>query len=76
MSAPARIRLRIADASYAPRLHALVAANGEERRLHPRALREIAVQAERFIEAPTGQTILRRSEPRIVPADVVSADQS
>lgn len=62
MRTPARIILRGADASHAPRLHALIAANRDEGRLRPLALDEIVGHAERFVVALKGRTIVGCAE--------------
>jgi amino-acid N-acetyltransferase len=51
MTTRARITLRTATASQAPKLHALIAANRDEGRLLPRGLEELTLHAERFVVA-------------------------
>jgi amino-acid N-acetyltransferase len=58
----ARITLRTADQSHAPKLHALITANLEEGRLLPRTLGELEVHAERFTIAVRGRKIVGCAE--------------
>src|SRR4051812_3518425 len=62
MKKPARISLETADASDAPRLHALITANLEEGHLLPRTLDELTVHAGRFVIAVRGRTIVGCAE--------------
>jgi amino-acid N-acetyltransferase len=58
----ARITLRSADLSHAPKLHALIAANLAEGHLLPRMPDELAVHAGRFVVAVRGRTIVGCAE--------------
>ena len=58
----ARITLRTAEASQAPKVHALIAANREEGHLLPRTLEDLAVHAERFVVAVRGRKIVGCAE--------------
>ena len=58
MGKRARITLRHADASQAPKLHALISANLEEGRLLPRGLDDLTLHAARFVVAMRGRTIV------------------
>jgi amino-acid N-acetyltransferase len=58
----ARIALRSAETSQAPKLHGLISANLEEGHLLPRALTELAVHAERFVVAVRGKKIVGCAE--------------
>ena len=58
MGKRARITLRNAEASQAPKLHALISANLEEGRLLPRGLGELTLNAARFVVAMRGRTIV------------------
>src|SRR5262245_45308919 len=51
MTAKRRVTIRTADASEAPKLHALISANLEEGHLLPRTLDELVSQADRFVVA-------------------------
>ena len=62
MTRDARITLRTAEASQAPKLHALIAVNREEGRLLPRTLEELSVHAGRFVVAVRGRTIVGCAE--------------
>jgi amino-acid N-acetyltransferase len=62
MKKEARITLRAAEASQAPKLHALIAANREEGRLLPRTLEELSVHAGRFVVALRGRKIVGCAE--------------
>jgi amino-acid N-acetyltransferase len=62
MNTRARITLRSAVSSQAPKLHALISANLEEGRLLPRTLAELAVHAERFVVAIRGRRIIGCAE--------------
>ena len=62
MSKPARVTLRSADASHAPKLHALITANLEEGHLLPRTLSELALHAERFVIALRGRRVIGCAE--------------
>jgi amino-acid N-acetyltransferase len=62
MTRDARVTLRTAEASQAPKLHALIAANREEGRLLARTLEELSVHASRFVVAVRGRTIVGCAE--------------
>jgi amino-acid N-acetyltransferase len=62
MKKPARLTLRSAASSQAPRLHALISANLEEGRLLPRTLADLVVHAERFVVAIRGRRIIGCAE--------------
>jgi amino-acid N-acetyltransferase len=62
MKTRARITLRSAVSSQAPKLHALISANLEEGRLLPRTLAELDVHAERFVIAIRGRRIIGCAE--------------
>jgi amino-acid N-acetyltransferase len=62
MNARARITLRSAVSSQAPKLHALISANLEEGRLLPRTLADLAGHAERFVVAIRGRRIIGCAE--------------
>jgi amino-acid N-acetyltransferase len=62
MKTRARITLRSAVSSQAPKLHALISANLEEGRLLPRTLAELVVHAERFVVAIRGRQIVGCAE--------------
>ncbi len=62
MKTRARITLRSAVSSQAPKLHALISANLEEGRLLPRTLAELVVHAERFVVALRGRRIIGCAE--------------
>jgi amino-acid N-acetyltransferase len=62
MKKPVPCTLRTADASQAPKLHALIAANLEEGRLLPRRLEELVVHAGRFVVAIKGRKIVGCAE--------------
>jgi amino-acid N-acetyltransferase len=62
MKTCARITLRSAVSSQAPKLHALISANLEEGRLLPRTLAELVVHAERFVVAIRGRRIIGCAE--------------
>jgi len=57
-----RIAVRTAEASQAPKLHALISANLEEGHLLPRTLSELVVHAERFAIAVRGKKIVGCAE--------------
>ena len=57
-----RIAVRTAEASQAPKLHALISANLEEGHLLPRTLSELVVHAERFVIAVRGKKIVGCAE--------------
>lgn len=58
MRKPTRITLRAADASQAPKLHALISANLDEGRLLPREMDDLTLHADRFVVAMRGRTIV------------------
>jgi amino-acid N-acetyltransferase len=58
----AGIKLRTADQSHAPKLHALITANLEEGHLLPRTLSELMVHAERFTIAVRNRKIVGCAE--------------
>jgi amino-acid N-acetyltransferase len=62
MKTRARVTLRNATPSQAPKLHALISANLEEGRLLPRTLAELVVHAERFVVAIRGRRIIGCAE--------------
>ena len=62
MKTRARITLRSAVSSQAPKLHALISANLEEGRLLPRTLAELVVHADRFVVAIRGRQIVGCAE--------------
>ena len=62
MTGRSRITLRTADASHAPRLHAIIAANLVEGHLLPRTLVEITAHAGRFVVALRGRKIVGCAE--------------
>jgi amino-acid N-acetyltransferase len=62
MKTRARITLRSAVSSQAPKLHALISANLEEGRLLPRTLTELVVHSERFVVALRGRRIIGCAE--------------
>jgi N-acetylglutamate synthase-like GNAT family acetyltransferase len=62
MKTGARITLRNATPSQAPKLHALISANLEEGRLLPRTRAELVVHAERFVVAIRGRRIIGCAE--------------
>jgi amino-acid N-acetyltransferase len=62
MKKPARVTLRSAAPSQAPKLHALISANLEEGRLLPRTLAELVTHAERFVVAIDGRRIIGCAE--------------
>jgi amino-acid N-acetyltransferase len=62
MNTRARITLRSAVSSQAPKLHALISANRAEGRLLPRTLAELVVHAERFVVAIRGRRIVGCAE--------------
>lgn len=62
MGTQARITLRTADPSQAPKLHALISAHLEEGHLLPRELGDLTVHAERFVVALRGRTIVGCAE--------------
>jgi amino-acid N-acetyltransferase len=55
---PARITIRPADQSHAPKLLALISAHLDEGRLLPRELGELTLHASRFTVAVRGRTIV------------------
>ena len=83
MSAPARIGLRSADPSYAPRLHAVIAAKREEGLWLTQKIVTDCVGYPLFRRCGQYAMVVlldrvydRQSEHRVAPADVVSAHQS
>jgi amino-acid N-acetyltransferase len=62
MKTRARITLRSATSSQAPKLHALISANLEEGRLLPRTRAELVIHAERFVVAIRGRRIIGCAE--------------
>jgi amino-acid N-acetyltransferase len=62
MTREARVTLRAAEASQAPKLHALIAANREEGHLLPRTLEDLSVHASRFVVAVCGRKIVGCAE--------------
>jgi amino-acid N-acetyltransferase len=62
MTKRARITLRRAKPSLAPKLHALIAANREEGRLLPRDLEELKAHADRFVVATRSRKIVGCAE--------------
>ena len=62
MKTRARITLRSAVSSQAPKLHALISANLEEGRLLPRTLADLVGHAERFVVAIRGRRIIGCAE--------------
>jgi amino-acid N-acetyltransferase len=62
MKTPARIVLRTAEPSHAPRLHALISANLGEGHLLPRTMDDLTVHAERFVIAVRGRRIIGCAE--------------
>jgi amino-acid N-acetyltransferase len=62
MTGDARITLRTAEVSQAPKLHALIAANREEGRLLPRTLEDLSARAGRFVVAVRGRKIVGCAE--------------
>jgi amino-acid N-acetyltransferase len=58
----ARVTIREAEASHAPILHALIAANLEEGHLLPRSLEELVLHAGRFVVAVRGKKIVGGAE--------------
>ena len=62
MTREARVTLRAAEASQAPKLHALIAAGREEGHLLPRTLDELSVHTSRFTVAVRGRKIVGCAE--------------
>jgi len=58
MRRPARITIRTAEASQAPRLHSLISAHLDEGRLLPRDLDELTLHVGRFVVALRGRQIV------------------
>jgi amino-acid N-acetyltransferase len=76
-----RTILRTADASHAPRLHALIAANLVEGHLLPRTLPELTVHAERFVVALRGRKVVGCAElaplsPQVAEVRSLAVDRS
>src|SRR6202163_3842714 len=62
MNTRARLTLRSAVSSPAPKLHALISGSLAEGRLRPRTLAELVVHAERFVVAIRGRRIIGCAE--------------
>jgi amino-acid N-acetyltransferase len=76
-----RITLRTADRTFAPKLHALIAANLVEGHLLPRTLSELTVHAERFVVALRGRKVVGCAElaplsPQVAEVRSLAVDES
>lgn len=81
MSRPTRTTLRTADASDAPRLHALISTNLVEGHLLPRTLDELTLHAVRFVVAVRSRKIVGCAElaplsPQVAEVRSLAVDSS